>query len=393
MSAQDAEPRDETSNDTDRSRLEIERFRSALWRATPRIFVTQAIVAANVIVFLAMLATGAGIMNPSSEAMLKWGANFGPMTAGGEWWRLVSAFFLHFGLMHLAFNMWALFDAGRLVERLYGNGPFLLLYLFAGLTGSFGSLLWNPDGVVSAGASGAVFGVYGALLAYLLAQRHSIPAAVIKGLQGSTIAFIGYTLVIGLSASGIDNAAHLGGLAGGMGLGFVLARPLAWEIRQRMFARRLALVLVSSLAILALLWALVPPPKYDIRQEQLAQAEVKWFAAEEDAILNNWKQTIDLRRTGAIDDLAMAERVERLAVAKWDGAYMRLAQVKLAEASPSSERYKLLLRYIELRRDSAKAFAEAAKTQNWARLQEFRALQMEVEKVMEQMKQKSAKTK
>lgn len=386
MDAQNPEPPDPGSPEIDPARLEAERFRAALWRATPRVFVTHAIVGANVIVYLAMLATGAGLFNPTSEVMLKWGANFAPLTAGGEWWRLVTAFFLHFGLMHLAFNMWALFDAGRLVERLYANGPFLLLYLFAGLTGSFASVLWNPERVVSAGASGAVFGVYGALLVYLLAQRHSIPATVLKGLSGSTMAFVGYTLVFGLTASGIDNAAHVGGLAGGMALGFVLARPLDRDARQRMLSRRLALALVLGLGVVALLWSLVPSPQYDFRQEQLVQAEVKWFAAEEDAILTDWKQTIELRRTGAIDDSAMAERVERLAVARWNGAYTRMSKVKLAEASPSSEKYKLLLRYIELRRDSAKVFAEAVKTQNLARLQEFRALQAQVDKVMEQIK-------
>ena len=132
-------------------------FGQRLVAATPRVWVTHLLVFANVAVFLAMLADGAGLFESNSAVHLRWGANFGPVTKEGEWWRLAACTFLHFGLVHLAMNMWALWGAGGLVERLYGNLAFLSIYLFAGLTGSFASLYWNADKVVSAGASGAVF--------------------------------------------------------------------------------------------------------------------------------------------------------------------------------------------------------------------------------------------
>ncbi|NBS57004.1 MAG: rhomboid family intramembrane serine protease, partial [Betaproteobacteria bacterium] len=189
-------------------------FAQRLLVATPKAWVTRAIVIANVLIFLAMLADGAGLFEANSAVHLRWGANFGPMTKEGEWWRLLACTFLHFGLVHLAMNMWALWGAGGLVERLYGNAGFLAIYLFAGLAGSFASLYWNADRVVSVGASGAVFGVYGALAAYVLREPGSVPKSVLKSLTSSTIAFIGYSIFLGFMVSAIDNAAHAGGLVG-----------------------------------------------------------------------------------------------------------------------------------------------------------------------------------
>ena len=128
-------------------------FARSLHEVTPRAFVTPLILAINVTIFTAMVVTGVGLMNPSFEGLVRWGANYGPLTFLGDWWRVLSCTFVHIGIIHLAFNMWVLNSVGRLVERMYGNGMYLLIYLASGIVGSLASLCVHPNSV-SAGASG-----------------------------------------------------------------------------------------------------------------------------------------------------------------------------------------------------------------------------------------------
>jgi membrane associated rhomboid family serine protease/Tfp pilus assembly protein PilF len=231
-------------------------FQQRLERVTPKVYVTYVLIALNVLVFAAMVAAGAGFFTPNPKVHLQWGSNFGPLTTHGEWWRLVTCTFVHFGVLHLAFNMWALYENGRIVERLYGNLYFLAVYLFAGITGSLTSVFWHPM-VNSAGASGAIFGVLGALLAFTVVMHQSIPFAVRKAQRNSTIVFILYALTSGFTATGVDNAAHLGGLAGGFLAGLALARPLDPEQRRSGGVRR-----IVSAAVLVLAAAVVLVPLF-----------------------------------------------------------------------------------------------------------------------------------
>lgn len=200
-------------------------FYRALMEATPRVWITTLITAVNVAIFVWMVAKGVSAMDPTVEQLMEWGANYGPYTVHGEWWRLMTCAFVHIGLFHIALNMWCLWDAGHLAERLFGNEAFFTLYLLSALGGSIGSILWNPL-VVSAGASGAVFGVYGGLLAFFVTRRGTIPKGVFNALVKSTIGFVGYNVIYGFMQSGIDNAAHLGGLAIGFAVGVCLSRPI-----------------------------------------------------------------------------------------------------------------------------------------------------------------------
>lgn len=136
--------------------------------------VTRLLVAINLIVFVAMLAGGAGLWHSSNSVQLAWGANFGPATQDGEWWRLGTAMFLHFGIIHLGLNLWALWDGGQLVERMYGSVRFTAIYFASGLTGNLLSLVANKGLAISGGASGAIFGIYGALLVFLWRERHNL---------------------------------------------------------------------------------------------------------------------------------------------------------------------------------------------------------------------------
>lgn len=183
--------------------------------------VTYALLAINALVFAAMVVTGTSAFEPTGADLLKWGADFGPQTLAGEWWRAFTCMFVHIGAVHLALNCWCLMDLGSVVERVFGRGTFLGLYLLTGLAGSVASLWWHPD-IISAGASGAVFGVAGALAAVLFGKKLPLSAEITKAKLNSVVVFIGYNVFYGFTRSGIDNAAHLGGLAAGFLLGMLL---------------------------------------------------------------------------------------------------------------------------------------------------------------------------
>jgi len=195
-------------------------FRSALRQRTPRLWVTPALVAVNVALFIVMVASGVDVMKPTTGNLLRWGANYGPRAWEGEWWRLLTNAFVHIGVVHLIMNMAVLMQIGPLVERMLGNGRFLAVYLIAALWGGAASLLWHPF-TVSAGASGAVFGVYGVFLGYLLRDKGSIPDALLRKLRNGALTFIGYNVVYGLTSQSIDMAAHVGGLLGGIACALV----------------------------------------------------------------------------------------------------------------------------------------------------------------------------
>jgi len=115
-------------------RLSIPSLHDLLRQRVPRVLVSQVLIGVNFLVFVAMLANGAGLWHSSNGIQLAWGANFGPATQDGEWWRLGTAMFLHFGVLHLLMNMWALWDAGQLVERMYGHLRFAAIYFLCGVS-------------------------------------------------------------------------------------------------------------------------------------------------------------------------------------------------------------------------------------------------------------------
>ena len=207
--------------------IQYQRVETAPWlqRQSSSMVVTQIIFGANVAVFLGMTLAigGAMLSNPPGQALVDWGANFGPLTVGGQWWRLLTCLFLHGGLLHIAFNMWCLWDLGRLAESVYGHWTFAIVYLLCGLSASIGSVLWNPA-VLSVGASGAIFGIAGALIASFYLGEFSLPRAAVTGMMRSVVMFVGYNLFFGAIIARTDNAAHVGGLVMGLILGALIAR-------------------------------------------------------------------------------------------------------------------------------------------------------------------------
>lgn len=221
---------------------------------------TGLIVLANLLAFVAMGFAGAGWFQVASmQPYMRFGANQAIATTDGQWWRLVTSMFLHYGILHLLLNMWALFQAGQLLEKLTGRALYVLVYFGSGICGSLATLVWHgKSGAWSAGASGAVFGIYGALTGYILRQRHALPERVWRPILKGALAFAGYNLVFGLLMPQIDNAAHFGGLCGGCALGALVAMPLDLKTRQRLLPRRLILgTSVLALAMVIGIWAAI----------------------------------------------------------------------------------------------------------------------------------------
>ena len=203
----------------------IQRVEPAPWlrSQSSSMAVTQAIFGINVAVFVAMSLAGVSMLdNPSGQDLVHWGANFGPLTVSGQWWRLLTCVFIHGGLLHIAINMWCLWNLGRLAESLYGHWTFAAVYLITGLAASLASLIWNPV-VLSVGASGAIFGIAGALIASFYLGEFSLPRAAMSGVLRSVLIFAGYSLVFGAMSRSTDNAAHVGGLLMGLLLGALIA--------------------------------------------------------------------------------------------------------------------------------------------------------------------------
>jgi rhomboid protease GluP len=234
----------EVANEADRSRVfdllparqtekfaveqaDRETFHDRIDHWSPRTPVIFTLLAANILVFALMSLDRSGQGSNMAEAMklVRWGSNAGPFTLGGQWWRLVTSMFLHGGLLHISFNMFALWQVGRLVERMFGSVRFLALYMIAGVCGSLASVLWNPH-VNSVGASGAIFGIIGGLLAFIRRPDSGVPSTIVKDLRGSLGGFLIFNIAAGMLYPHTDNAAHIGGLVGGYLAGHLLARSL-----------------------------------------------------------------------------------------------------------------------------------------------------------------------
>jgi membrane associated rhomboid family serine protease/Flp pilus assembly protein TadD len=188
--------------------------------------VTAALVAINVLIYagcaIDSLKTGRGSpMDFDPIMLLSWGADYGPLALGGQFWRIFTSMFVHGGLIHVGANMWCLWSIGRLAERVYGRWRYLIIYLLTGLASSVASLAIHPS-TISVGASGAIFGVVGALVFPFYRKRVVLPPPVLKSMLRSLLTFIVINLLIGAAVPIIDNSAHVGGLFAGLLLGAII---------------------------------------------------------------------------------------------------------------------------------------------------------------------------
>jgi rhomboid protease GluP len=324
--------------------------------------VCSALVLANVLVFVVMLKFGAGFWHTSSGVPLAWGANFAPAVQDGQWWRLFSAMFIHFGVIHLVLNMWALWDVGRLMERLLGPLRVVCVYLGAGAAGNLLSLVVQGSAAVSGGASGAVFGLYGALLVLLWRERAQVERTEFKWLFGGAGAFTAVILGMGFVVPGIDNAAHGGGLLAGALLGLVLARP--WTAgspqshRARWWAGAVLVLLVGAMV------ARIPPPAYRFTEELQARQAIAQFLVEDQRMGQRLGAIVSTGVRAGQSFEALAGRIEDSVAVGYEHSFEQLMQASPDTAVPSAGALQAMQGYASQRADNARELVQSLREGN-----------------------------
>ena len=353
-------------------------FHRLLQEQTPHVYWTPVLLAANVAVFAAMVLFGhVNVMSPTAESLVRWGANFAPKTVNGEWWRLFSSMFLHVGIVHLLFNMWVLWQAGPLVERLFGNTAFLVLYVLSGLAGSLASLA-RSSLVVSAGASGAIFGVFGALLGYLTVRRHALPAEVARGLGRSAVFFVGYNVFNGITQKGVDLAAHGGGFVAG----FLCGLALAWLLTsggRASRAARIGLVGACGLGLVVVVAFALRGSVADV------EGAIRRFSPVESRAIDEFNATIDRYKGGKITGAEAARIVEKDVLPPWRTS--RESLTALRHVPPTQKNLvSLMLRYMKLREEGWELFTRGASQDDAAAIGEGNAKNAEAERVVQEIR-------
>ena len=296
---------------------------------------THGLLVGNIFVFLAMISQGAGLWHTTTGVQLAWGANFGPATQDGQWWRLATAMFIHFGVLHLAMNMWALRDVGRLVERLYGPWRFAVLYLGSGILGNLLSLVAQGNQAVSGGASGAIFGLYGGLLVFLWRERLQVDRHEFRWLFWSALVFVLVIFAMGIwVVPGIDNSAHAGGLLAGALLAQVLAVP--WTAMSPRPGLGRGLALVTLLICIGGLMRHIPAPSYVFHEELAAQEAIQRFAKADQQFRRQWFEIMADPSARHLSFETLAGRVESTLAVGYERSFDQLVAATPGSPVPSA---------------------------------------------------------
>jgi len=279
------------------------------------------------------------------------------LAASGDGCGSLTSAFLHYGLIHLAFNMYALWDLGGLTERLYGRGRFLWLYLFAALTGSLASLWWNTDPPVNAaGASGAIFGLLGGLLAFVINARNRVPKAIMNAHRNSALLWGGYSLLFGAANAGlIDNAAHVGGLLGGFAIGWLLARPVDPQVRRQPGGMQLAGAFLGGALILGgAFWAVMHPSAEAAQVRDYERFDAQLPAREGEAV-EQMQRAFEMGKAGN----GAGFRAQMTGAAgKWRALEVELRAMQIDSFVARVHQREAYLRYIVARRRYCEASAQ-----------------------------------
>ena len=359
-------------------------------RATesPSFPVTIALIGINALVFAIMVLRGVSFFLPTPQQAIAFGADFGPLTLNGQWWRLVTSMFVHFGIIHIGLNMWCLWNLGRAAEILLGRFSYLLAYFASGIFGSIASVYSQPL-AAGAGASGAIFGMAGVLVTFVYLKKTPSHLQINRKMLSSLGTFIFYNLVIGASIPGISNAAHVGGLIMGALVGTLLPAANASESSRR---TRLSLVVAfcaasvfasavaakhlrSSVAELPSIRRLIAQGKNDeaIARLQEIIAREPQFAAAHDLLAQLYLSGGDYPKAiSALEKANAADPSNTAYQHQLAGAYLATKQFdqaaaffqKLARANPRDPRNHLGLgtAYMGLQQydDAISAFRQAA---------------------------------
>jgi rhomboid protease GluP len=317
------------------------------WREAP---VTVILMAINVIVFGIMAFASGDVMHLTPGISLDWGANFGPATEEGEWWRLLTAVFIHLSLLHVAINLWAIWDIGRLIEGILGAWRYILLFIGSGVVGNLISLALQNHQRISSGSSGAIFGLYGALIIFLWRQRTRIVLDEYRWIFAFAIAFSVVMLSVGFFIPSIDNAAHGGGLLAGLVLGTLLGQR-AFGSAQSISPTVLSPAGLLSAITLLVIFVNLPKPSYRYSEERLARQAIDTFVIQDRLLTQRWRALLAAESQQPFD--YFSETIDREIAAPYQRSFEALSKVEVTGNVPSLPVLLQLQSYADRRRTEA----------------------------------------
>ena len=347
-------------------------FEQALRARTEWSLIVPALVAYNSIVFLAMLVAGA-FGDP--DTLVRWGASFGPVTTNVEWGRLIDSMFVHMGLLHFIATIAGLVQAGLIMERLVGYVTFSAVYLMAGFFSSVVSL-WLRPMEVSAGPSGAIFGIYGFLAATSIWGAHrasgvSIPLATVRRFAAAAALFVVYNVF----DPSLPFEAELAGFAAG----FVAGLVLTGDVGERTPAPRRVAAAVAATFSIAAAFAIPLHGLMDVRPE------IEWIVRLETGTAARYQSAVEGFRQGVISAKELADVIERNIVPELKRAEARFAALRRVP----QEHRTLVARaqeFLRLRDESWRLRVEALQEGNMAALREAEQLETSSLEALETIK-------
>lgn len=345
----------------------------ALFKITKEYVYTPLLIYANVSIWLLMVVAGVDALQPTPESLLDWGGNISSMTLNGQPWRLLTSTFLHGGIVHLLFNMFTLIQVGTLLETHFGKHRYALVYCVTGIFASIASTAFSVN-VVSVGASGAIFGLYGLLLALLITKSLQVEAEERQALISSTIIFICYNVFYGFTKTGIDNAAHVGGLLSGLIIGFLYSPFIRKQMRSLVLS--ISLIVVTVVAVWGAPFVIVNPyVQYGSVIDQFAKIERGAL----------WMYSIEyFPEPGSSEATLFHSQLKTRGIDLWEE---NIALLNTLENLPADlqARVDLLKEYCRLRIQSCEALQAMTENDTADQVKQYEEINGEIDSVIKQL--------
>jgi len=338
--------------------------------------ITPILLYLNVFVFLLMILSGVHFLTPNVESLIGWGGNLRYLTIHGQFWRLLTSIFVHAGIIHLAANMYALLFVGAALEKAIGRNKILFSYLATGIVASLTSLIFH-DNIVSVGASGAIFGLFGVLLALLLFKEFNVADVSKKNLLSSVGLFIFYNIIYGFNKEGIDNAAHLGGLLSGFIIGV-----LYFLIIKEKLKPILVYISIPTMVAIGIFYSFDNVPdnfgKYD--------SVIKEFSINEQKALWMYQENSNLASSDEITKYK--KRLDDEGIQLWNKNKELLSELLENEYPEQLERQiKLLLDYTDLRIESCEIMMKLVENETDELSQLFMENNTKIENIINELQE------
>jgi rhomboid protease GluP len=348
--------------------------------------ITYGIIAVNALVFVLMVVSGVSIITPTTADIINWGGNYGPLTLSGDWWRLITCVFVHIGIIHIAFNMYALYMVGVYLEPLLGKTKYVAAYLCTGIFASLASLWWHKEPVASAGASGAIFGIYGVFLALL--STSLIPKQIRNSLLQSIGIFVVYNLVYGMK-SGVDNSAHIGGLVSGLLIGYLYYPGLKMATKKAMAV--VGIIIAVTIAATAFYLQNNKAPnearaKIKSELEDYKYKDSDKYTEQLNKVIALEKRALAPFDDSLLNDQQLSEKLQNISIPQWEKADEIVLEMKALDLSDrQKEKLSELEQYIGLRKEEIKAIGELALKEDSVTLGHLRDVRNEISDLFEKM--------